>query len=105
MLALEWRPRAQLDRESIALYLGMERSSPETALKVVQEIDAAIERVREFPESGSIFRLDSLEHKEYRFVAAGKYLVFYRHDAETLTVYRIVHQRRDIDVRTLVDFP
>ena len=28
MLDLAWRPRAQLDRESIAIYLGLERGCP-----------------------------------------------------------------------------
>lgn len=105
MLALEWRPRAQLDRESIALYLGMGRSSPDTALKTIRSIDEAIDRAREFPDSGSTLRIDDLEHKEYRFVMAGKHLIYYRHDAKTLTVYRIIHQRRDIDAFTFVDLP
>lgn len=59
--------------------------------------------VRSFPDSGGRFRLDSLENREYRTVLAGKYTVYYRYDADTLTVYRILHQRRDIDTFTLVD--
>lgn len=104
MLSLQWRPRAHLDRESIAIYLGVECSNPQAALSAMQALDAAIERVRTFPDSGGFFRLDALEHREYRTVLAGKYIIFYRYDESTLTIYRIIHQRRDIDRLSLIDF-
>ena len=68
MLELEWRPRANFDRESIALYLGAECGLPQAALSAIRVIDAAIERVRTFPDSGGRFRLDALERREYRIV-------------------------------------
>ena len=105
MLELVWRPRAHLDRESIALYLGVECGAPQAALDTIRAIDAAIERVRTFPDSGGFFRLDTLENKEYRTVPAGKYTAYCRFDDATLTVYRILHQRRDIDTFALVDLP
>ena len=77
MLDLAWRPRAQLDRESIAIYLGVERSSLQTALPMMREIDAAILRIRTFPDSGGHFHLDNLDHHDYRTVLAGKYTVYY----------------------------
>ena len=103
MLALEWRPRAQLDRESIAIYLGVECGAPQSALKAIEKVDEAIERVRAFPESGRRVRAESLEHDDYRAVVAGNYIVYYRYDEETLTVYRVIHQRRDISVYTPAD--
>ncbi len=105
MLGLEWRPRADLDRQSIALYLGMERGNPQAALHTIQEIDQAIDRARAFPESGRLFQAEGLEHRDYRSVLAGSHRVFYRHDGQTLTVCRIVHQRQDIDTYALVDLP
>ena len=103
MLDLAWRPRAHLDRESIALYLGIECGAPKAALDTIRAIDEAIERVRAFPDSGGRLRLDTLENKEYRTVPAGKYTVYYRYDETTLTVYRILHQRRNIDTFALID--
>ena len=104
MHKVEWRPRAHLDRESIAIYLAIECNAPKAAHDTMKKIDAAIERIRTFPESGKPFRLDTLEHRDYRIVLAGKYLILYRHDAETVTIYRIIHQRRDIDIYTLVEY-
>ena len=48
MLDLAWRPRAQLDRESIAIYLGLERGMPQPALDAIKGIDAALETVRTY---------------------------------------------------------
>ncbi len=101
-LTLQWRPRAELDRESIAIYLGIERKNPSAALKAVKTIDAALERACLFPDSGGRFRMDQLEHREYRTALANPYTVFYRFDAETLTVYRILHQRQDIDTYAMI---
>lgn len=104
MRELRWRPRARLDRESIAIYLGMECGSPEAALDTIRGIDEAIARALEFPESGRTVRIDDLEHADYRSVVSGKYTVYYRFDDVSLVVYRILHQRRDIDDYALIDF-
>lgn len=69
MLDLAWRPRAQLDRESIAIYLGLERGMPQAALDAIKGIDAALETVRTFPDVGGHFTDDHLEH-EYRTTLA-----------------------------------
>lgn len=96
MRELLWRPRAQLDRESIAIYLGQQRASPQAALEAIAGIDKALETACAFPESGSRFGDDKLEG-EYRSVLAGNYRIFYQYDDASLTVYRILHQRQDID--------
>ena len=105
MLDVVWRPRAHLDKESIALYLGYERQSPEAALAAIRSIDAAIERIRAFPDSGGRFVLDGLENREYRTTHANPYTIYYRVDEEKLIIYRILHQRRNIDTYELIDFP
>lgn len=100
---LIWRPRAHLDRESIALYLGFERKSPRAALDAMQRIDAALDRICTFPDSGGHFHMDDLQHSEYRTVHASPYTVYYRFDDTTVTVYRVLHQRQNIDTYALID--
>lgn len=104
MLKLVWRPRAHLDRESIALYLGYECQAPQSALNAIRSIDAAIERVRQFPDSGGRFSMQGLQSREYRTAQANPYTVYYRYDDTTLTVYRILHHRQNIDTYDLIDF-
>ena len=105
MLELAWRPRAHLDRESIAIYLGLECKNPQAALAAIQRIDAAIEHARSFPDAGGRFAIDGLHHREHRTVLASPYTVYYRCDDTALTVYRILHQRQDIDTYAFVDLP
>ncbi|WP_283171282.1 type II toxin-antitoxin system RelE/ParE family toxin [Curtanaerobium respiraculi] len=102
MLAINWRPRAHLDRESIAMYLGIECAAPQAALKTIKAIDRAIARTQMLPDSGGHWSQKGLDG-EFRTVSAGSYTVFYRYDEATLTVYRILHQRRDVDTYTLVE--
>ena len=103
MRKVVWRPRAHLDRQSIALYLGQECGNPKAALSVMREIDAAIGRACEFPELGRAFDVDMLAHHDYRCVLAGNCRVFYRFTESQVIVCRVLHQRRDIDPRALVD--
>lgn len=105
MRDLMWRPRAHLDRESIAIYLGLECRNPSAALKTIESIDAAIEHVRALPDTGGRFRMDSLHASEYRTMLANPHTIYYRFDDTTLTIYRILHQRQDIDTFALVDLP
>lgn len=105
MLDLAWRPRAHLDRESIAIYLGLECKNPQAALAAIRRIDAAIEHAQTFPDSGGRFAMEELRRREYRTVPANPYTVYYRFDDTTLTVYRVLHQRRDIDTYALIDMP
>ena len=104
MLEISWRPRAQLDRESIACYLAIDCKNPQAALKTIKELDDTLENARTFPEMGRRFQDDTLQNKDYRMLLCGSYRIFYRFDENQLTVYRILHQHRDIDTFTLIDF-
>ncbi len=95
-LQLAWRPRAHLDRESIAIYLALECGRPEAARRTLKRIDEAIDRARTFPESGLVVQVEGTDNEDYRRVLAGPYCVYYRHDQTTLTIYRILHQRQGI---------
>ena len=74
-----FRPRAALDLESLVVYLEM-------------------------PTLGRSFLDDSLEGEAYRWHLVGQYRIFYTHSAETLTVWRILHTRQDLDGYALIDW-
>lgn len=103
MLRLVWRPRAQVDRESIALYLGFECGNPQAAHKIISEIDKALEQACDLPEIGKPFLHNALERYGYRQLIVGSYTVFYTHDENELTVRRVLHQHRSIDDYALMD--
>ncbi len=103
MRKLEWRPRAHLDRESIASYLAVEVCNPAAALKAIQDIDRALENARLFPEAARAFDHEMLKRHDYRCALAGNYRVFYTFDDDTVTVHRVLHPRMDICAYTLVN--
>lgn len=49
--------------------------------------------------------MDEERTREYRTVIAEPYVIFYRLDETTLTVYRILHRRQDIGTHIIIDFP
>ena len=103
MLNVSWRPRAHLDRESIAIYWGLERGKPDVALNILERIDTALLFICEFPDSGGHCQIEKLAHNEYRTALANPYTIYYRYDDTTLTIYRVLHQRQNFDTYSLID--
>ena len=104
MRKVEWRPRAHLDRESIAIYLGVERQNPQAALDAIAGIDATVRNICEFPEIGRAFAFEGLAHSDYRCAVSGRYRIFYRFTPERVTIYRVLHQHQNIDAYSLIGF-
>ena len=103
MHEVEWRPRAQLDRESIAIYLGLECKNPQAALSTIRMIDDAIRQAQAFPSMGRRVGLEDAAHHDYRRVLAGMHTVYYRFDSKRIVIYRVLHRRRDIADCSFVD--
>ena len=61
----------------------------QTALKVSDRILDAIERLEQFPDSGSFAPDDWLNEKGYRMVICKKHIAIYRVIQETVYVYHI----------------
>ena len=98
-----FRPRAQLDLESIFIHISTELCAPMAARNTVDQLYNAIERVSEMPTLGMVFTNEDLEH-EYRRILVKNYWVYYTFDNESLTVWRIFHTRQDIATMTMVEF-
>ena len=96
-----FRPRAQLDLESIFIHIDLELDAPQAARDTVDAIYAAIENVADMPTLDMSFSCDDLE-REYRRTLAKNYWVYYTFDDTSVTVWRIFHTRQDIDTQTLV---
>lgn len=52
------------------------------------------------PDVGGFVRSPGSHGCEYRTARAGSYAIYYRFDTTTVTIYRILHQRKDIDTYT-----
>lgn len=101
MLAPHYRPRAAFDLESIVIYVGEVLKSPKSARNLYMGIREKVMDLCRIPTIGRVFR-DDLLGREYRYFLHENYRIFYSYDEETLTVWRIVHTRQDIDDFALI---
>ena len=84
--------------------MGVERSNPQAALRTINAIDAAIDMARRFPRTAAATTPMTTSSASTAERLAGSYIIIYRYDATTLTVYRIMHQRQNIDTYSLIEF-
>ena len=75
----------------------------EAVLDTIRNIDAAIDCARSFPDSEGRFQMEELRHTEYRTIHANPHTAYCRFDETTLTAYRMLHQKQEIDAYSLVD--
>ncbi len=65
----------------------------DTAIDVTEHILDVIERLQEFPDSGSIAPDDWLNEQGYRMVIAGKHVAIYKKMLDNIYVYHIADTR------------
>jgi toxin ParE1/3/4 len=89
--------KAEEQLREIIYYIADDSGSVEIALEYLDKIEAAINRLREFPQSGSIPRYSILKKQGYRVVIAERHLVFYKikEDNKLVIIYAIVDGRRE----------
>ncbi|SCM78745.1 Addiction module toxin, RelE/StbE family protein [uncultured Sporomusa sp.] len=88
-------PEAQDDLQGIKNYIAMELDHPMAALDTVSRIVKAIRGLKDFPDSGAPLAAIVDIKTDYRFLLSDNYLVFYRHEGESVYVVRILYGRRD----------
>lgn len=100
-----YRPRAALDLESMVIYVGEVCRNPQSARHIYESIMAAVRDLCAMPTMGRPFVGESLSRRSFRSWLVGNYRVLYTYDDETLTVWRVIHARQDIDDFALIDWP
>lgn len=81
----------------IIFYIADDSGSIDIALKYLDEIEDAIKRLENFPNSGSTPRYSVLRKQGYKVLIVERHLIFYKFDEEkeTITIYAIVDGRRE----------
>ena len=89
--------KAEDQLRDIIYYIADDSGSIDTALKYLDKIEESINRLKEFPNSGSVPRYSILKKQGYRVVIVEKHLIFYKVSEEnkTVIVYAIVDGRRE----------
>jgi toxin ParE1/3/4 len=81
----------------IIFYIADDSGDADIALGYLDKIETAINRLQEYPESGSIPKYSILKKQGYRVVIAERHLVFYKINEvdKTVIIYAIVDGRRE----------
>ena len=91
MIELVLAREAQIDLRNIADYIA--RDNPERAVSFVEELLAAMEVIRERPES---FRLRVEWRPDLRSTVHHGYQIIFRFSVATVEIVRVMHGSRDI---------
>ena len=78
-------------------YIANDSGDVDTALRCLDDIERAVLRLRDFPESGSVPRYSLLKKQGYRVLVVDRGLVFYKVNAvqKCVMLYAIVDERRE----------
>jgi len=89
--------KAEDQLRDIIFYIADDSGDVNIALRYLDRIETAINRLQGFPESGSIPRYSILKKQGYRVVIVEKHLVFYKINErdKTVIIYAIVDGRRE----------
>lgn len=89
--------KAEEQLREIIFYIADDSGDINIALGYLDKIETAINRLQEFPESGSIPRYSILKKQGYRVIIVEKHLVFYKLNKEEkiVIIYAIMDGRRE----------
>lgn len=89
--------KAEEQLREIIFYIADDSGSIDIALGYLDKIETTINRLQDFPESGSIPRYSILKKQGFRVLIVEKHLVFYKisETDETVIIYAIVDGKRE----------
>jgi toxin ParE1/3/4 len=89
--------KAEEQLREIIFYIADDSGSIDIALGYLDKIETAINRLQQFPESGSIPRYSILRKQGFRVLIVEKHLVFYKisETDKTVIIYAIVDGKRE----------
>ncbi|NBJ94147.1 type II toxin-antitoxin system RelE/ParE family toxin [Parablautia muri] len=83
-------------REAI-FYIAEDSDNIDIALNYLDKVETAINRLEEFPKSGSVPRYSILRKQDYRVLIVERHLVFYKvnESEKIVTIYAVVDSRQE----------
>lgn len=89
--------KAEEQLREIIFYIADDSGNIDIALGYLEKIESAINRLQEFPESGSVPRYSILKKQGFRVLIIEKHLAFYKINQmdKTVIIYAIVDGKRE----------
>ena len=99
-MKLRFTPEALNDLSEIKQYIGKDLGSPIAAGKIISGILVSCSLLKNQPRLGKELSKRIGRETDYRFLISGSYIVFYRIESNSISVYRIIDARTDY-IRTI----
>jgi len=90
-------PLEEQDLNDIFDYISLDLSSPQAAERLIDSIQAAVEKVCEFPFSRPLIADKILRDKGYRIIMVANFNLFYIVDSQTVVIRRVLYGRRNYE--------
>lgn len=96
MYELTYLPLALKDLHGAIDYITNVLKAPKSAIDLLDDLEAAIFRLQDFPFSCKIYQIEEQLDTEYRILIVKNYLVFYVAKDHTIEIHRIINGRIDL---------
>lgn len=92
-MELVYSPQSKQDLLEIKTYIANDLSSPQAATNVTSKIIKSCSNLKEFPDLGAELKNKFDVDTDIRYLISSNYIAFYRHDADTVRIIRIIDSR------------
>lgn len=95
MHKIVYLPLAESDLLEALDYIANTLGAPKAARDLLNEFDATVNRLAEFPYAYALYRTDRPMHDEIRMVPVKNYVLYYAVYPDRVEIRRFLHGRRD----------
>lgn len=88
-------PSVEKDLVSAVDYLADTLGSVQAAENLLQEFEATVERIAQFPYANALYRIDRPIDHEIRKVVVKNYILYYTVFQDHVEIFRFIHGRRN----------
>lgn len=92
-MKLRYTPEARSDLKAIEQYIGDELSNPTAAKRIITGLLKSCSQLKEQPLLGIYLEKKIGRETDLYYLISGKHLIFYRVEADTVSVIRILDGR------------
>ncbi|MCL2809160.1 MAG: type II toxin-antitoxin system RelE/ParE family toxin [Treponema sp.] len=93
---IKYLPSFQQELNAIVDYISITLEAPRAAMKLVDELDIEIKKLKRFPNAHRLYRPIKPIKTPYRIFTVGNYLVFYVVLEEYIEIHRIIYKKRNL---------
>ena len=101
MYKVVYLPTARKQLEDAVMYIAIDLCAPDTAMNLADEVDQAVQKLKEMPYRFPIYHTLYAMKREIRFFPVKNYNVYYviDEDSKTVEILRVLHRLQNRDHR------